>query len=678
MTSTEKRDRLGLRGQCVAEKYLVEDVIGDGGFGLVYRATHKILREPVAIKFFFALSSAPEHMREALLEGFVREGKLMSQLSTHSASIVQARDMGSLTLATGEWVPYLVLEWLDGQSLAATMDSELMLGKAPRTLRETIGVMDGCAQALALAHSLGVAHLDIKPDNFFVCASALEPGVAVKILDFGVSKVFDARHLRTADVVNEPLAMLTPDYAAPELFDPSLGEIGPQCDVFAFALVLLELLRGGIPVMSDGQERNLDDVNYIRGRCLDPEHRPTPRALGLQVDDEVEAVFARALALRVQDRFETVGDFWGSLCEVLGLVTHSHSSLGIVLDPGATQSVSDGAKSRVLSKASFPVPGYAGIGLGCAAVAGVLALLMTREVPEPSKTLRPTAPTQPIQEAPESTGSGARCPEGMEYVPGGRFYLGSDSDASALATSRPAHAKILEPYCLDRTEVTMAAYRACSSKGHCKRAYRKSWWRGAKAPEVEAYSVLCNENFDDRPEHPVNCVTWVQARDYCQVRGFRLPLESEWEFAARGSDGRVYPWGDAPPDASRANVCGGECAHWRQVNKLVAREPLYPIDDGYAGTAPVGKFAGGRAQWGHLDLVGNLFEWTASEYLAYPGAPPMKRGFSSEQEIKHVIRGGAFNSYNSDFADPALRFGLPDNTHSHGVGFRCAADPLEL
>lgn len=676
MTSSENSDRLGLRGQCVADKYLVDDVIGDGGFGLVYRATHKILREPVAIKFFFALSSAPEHMREALLEGFVREGKLMSQLSTHSASIVQARDMGSLTLPSGEWVPYLVLEWLDGQSLAATMDNELMLGKAPRSLGETIGVMDGCAQALALAHSLGVAHLDIKPDNFFVCASALEPGVAVKILDFGVSKVFDARHLRTADVVNEPLAMLTPDYAAPELFDPTLGEVGPQCDVFAFALVVLELLRGGIPVMSDGEERHLDDVQFIRKKCLDPSQRPTPRMLGLQVEDEVEAVFAQALALRVEDRFKTVGEFWSSLCDVLGLVTQSHQSLGVVLDPVAAQSIKARAHTKPPVPRRSPVSAYVGVGLGCATVAGVLALLMNRELPKEPKPERSGEETTSTASSAETRAEPSPCPPGMAYIPGGRFYLGSDSDARALATSRPAHAQVLEPYCLDRSEVTMSAYRSCSSKGQCKRAYRKSWWKGAKKHESKAYSVLCNENFDDRPEHPVNCVTWVQARDYCQIRGFRLPLESEWEFAARGSDGRVYPWGDAPPDATRANVCGEECARWREINKLVSREPLYLVDDGYAGTAPVGSFAKGRAQWGHVDLVGNLFEWTASEYLPYPDAPPIERGFSTEREIKHVIRGGAFNSYNSDFADPALRFGLPDQTHSHGVGFRCAADPL--
>lgn len=675
MSSTEIKDRLGLRGQSIAEKYLVEGVIGDGGFGLVYRATHKILREPVAIKFFFALSSAPEHLRDALLEGFVREGKLMSQLSTHSASIVQARDMGSLTLPTGEWVPYLVLEWLDGQSLAATMDSELMLGKPPRSLREVVGVMDGSAQALALAHSLGVAHLDIKPDNFFVCSSALEPGVAVKILDFGVSKVFDARHLRTSDVVGEPLAMLTPDYASPELFDPSLGELGPQSDVFAFALVILELLRGGIPVMSDGEGRHVDDVNYIRRKCLNPELRPTPRSIGLQVEDDVEAVFARALALRVEDRFQTVGEFWKALCEALGLVTQPQSAVGLVLDSVASRSTQSGVVSPVTVRASFPWTWHLGIGLGFVALAGALTFFLTREPPKKREVPVLGELTLPFEEAKTPVPDVARCPPGMDYVPGGRFYLGSDSDARALAAARPAHAQILAPYCLDRTEVTMAAYRGCSAKGRCKRAFRRSWWKGAKKNEARAYSVLCNENFSDRPTHPVNCVTWTQARDYCRERGFRLPREAEWEFAARGSDGRVYPWGDSPPDASRANVCGEECARWRDINKLPERKPLYLIDDGYAGTAPVGKFAAGTGQWGHVDLVGNLFEWTASEYLPYPGAPPGGRGFSTDKETKHVIRGGAFNSYNSDFADPALRFGLPDNTHSHGVGFRCATDP---
>lgn len=678
MNSTESKDPLGLQGQCVADKYLVERIVGDGGFGLVYRATHKILREPVAIKFFFALSSAPEHLREALLEGFVREGKLMSQLSTYSSSIVQARDMGSLTLPDGAWIPYLVLEWLEGRSLAAVLDSEIMMGRPPRSLVDAVRVMEGSAQALALAHSLGVAHLDIKPDNFFVCGPVLEPGVPVKVLDFGVSKVFDASRIRTSDTKSEPLAMLTPDYAAPEMFDPEYGELGSQSDVFGFALLIMELMRGGIPVMSDGDAALVGDVTQIRQRCLDPDKRPTPRNIGLQVEDEIEAVFAKALTLHSSDRYESMEVFWGELRRALGLVTTTHDVVEAELS--AIRSMTR-APTAAAQSTQMPGPqteirshrGYVAVGLGSLAVAGLVGAVMLN-ASSPVSTEKTTQPAAPVASI-AATQAQPQCPEGMIYVPGGRFFMGSDSDARALAAARPAHAMTLEPYCLDKTEVTVAAYRACSSQGLCKRAFRKSQWKGSSAQQRKAYSVLCNENFRDRPTHPVNCVTWIQARDYCKQHGYRLPLEAEWEFAARGSDGRVFPWGDHPPDAAHANACGAECTRWRELRGLKGKAPLYARDDGYAGTAPVGSFAPGAGQWGHVDLVGNLFEWTASEYLPYPLAQPAKLGFSAAKAIKHVIRGGAFNSFNANFADPALRFGMLDGTHSHGVGFRCAADP---
>src|SRR5678815_6168702 len=108
-------DPLGLSGQVLAEKYAVDRVVGSGGFAVVYRAHHKIWNQPVAIKFFSGLSSAPPDQREALREAFVKEGALLSELSSQTANIVQARDVGTITTADGQWLPYMVLEWLEGK-----------------------------------------------------------------------------------------------------------------------------------------------------------------------------------------------------------------------------------------------------------------------------------------------------------------------------------------------------------------------------------------------------------------------------------------------------------------------------------------------------------------------------------------------------------------------------------
>jgi formylglycine-generating enzyme required for sulfatase activity len=203
------------------------------------------------------------------------------------------------------------------------------------------------------------------------------------------------------------------------------------------------------------------------------------------------------------------------------------------------------------------------------------------------------------------------------------------------------------------------------------------WPQGSTAKDEwkesrEVHSKLCNENFAGRDDHPVNCVTWAQARDYCAQAGGRLPSEAEWEFAARGADGRVYPWGDAQPDEKHMNGCGTECAKWREGEGLPGGPTLYAADDGFPGTSPVGSFALGATKWGIDDLVGNVFEWTADDYLPYAteGAAPPPEGAP-----KKVIRGGAFNSTMPQFADPALRFGQEPEAHTHGIGFRCAADP---
>ena len=286
------------------------------------------------------------------------------------------------------------------------------------------------------------------------------------------------------------------------------------------------------------------------------------------------------------------------------------------------------------------------------------------------------------------------CPSGMAHVTGGKLYMGTDRDVPVLAPARPAHQVEVQPYCIDVHEVTVAEYRECSDLGECKRAHRTSEWpqpdheggddegsdgeETTRDPSQAAYDELCNESYDDRGDHPVNCVTWQQARHFCEQRGARLPTEAEWELAARGSDGRVYPWGDDEPDAVHMNGCGAECRTWRAARSLDETPVLYEASDRYPGTAPVGSFEAGRTQWGLYDMVGNVFEWTADRYAPYPGAPEPAEAEAEAQpeqvEGRRVIRGGAFNSFLADHADPALRFSQDERAHTHGIGFRCAAD----
>jgi formylglycine-generating enzyme required for sulfatase activity len=270
------------------------------------------------------------------------------------------------------------------------------------------------------------------------------------------------------------------------------------------------------------------------------------------------------------------------------------------------------------------------------------------------------------------------CPGSMALIEGGRFFMGTDAVKPVLAAANPAHKVEVARYCIDLHEVTTAEYEACSKSGGCKRAFKDSFWpQGSmKKPDWEkaraAYSPLCNAE-TDRLQHPINCVTWSQADEYCKEQGKRLPSEAEFEFAARGSDGRVFPWGDDSPDQQHLNGCGSECAAWRKTAGLPPVSTLYAGDDGFPGTAPVGSFPAGKTQAGLFDVVGNVFEWTADAYKPYPrpdGTDP-----AMPPHNNRVIRGGAFNSFEPEHTDPALRLPYDADAHTHGIGFRCAMDP---
>lgn len=296
-----------------------------------------------------------------------------------------------------------------------------------------------------------------------------------------------------------------------------------------------------------------------------------------------------------------------------------------------------------------------------------------------------TPPTTAASTAPASRAAGAalqppRCPGRMLYIEGGSFTMGSDSKRPALSLARPPHRVTLRGFCMDPHEVTAAEYGACSDAGDCTPAHRTAHFAeaGEAADAAAAGSqngALCNGGKPGRDQHPINCVSHAQAAEYCRARDGRLPTEAEWEFAARGPASRPFPWGDEKPARRRANACGRECERWHASlgAKNEASGSAYAGDDGYAGTAPVGAFPLGQTPEGIEDLIGNVFEWTAEGLYTYDREPSSDpRGPAHSESF--VIRGGNFNSTLREFLDPALRFAMHGDSHSPGVGFRCAAD----
>ncbi len=684
-----ERDPLNIVGQTVAEKYRIEKLVGEGGFAVVYRAQHTIWKKPVAIKFFNGLASAPVDQRDQFQEAFVQEGALLTELSSETAAIVQARDIGTLTLPDGQWMPFMVLEWLEGATLDALLESDRAAGKAPWSLSEVYALLAQVAAALDVAHGKGIAHRDIKPANLFVLNGDARGGrVGVKVLDFGVAKMMSDNTQLKAALAKTGMGVtsFTPQYAAPEQFTRSYGATGPWTDVYALALVAVEMLT--LRPALDG-----DDIVQLGFASGNPERRPTPRALGVAVPDAVEAVFQKALAVSPKDRFPRTADFWSALGAALGGERYSTvampPSISFGSQRGAPTAPTELAPSQPgvrptsttggSTAATGPGPGETKsktglVALGAVVVAGGIGaafFLKGSGEPASSAAARPVATVASVAPPPVASQAPvpAKCPDGMALIPRGQYFQGSDAK-DADANQKPAHNVTLDAYCIDLREVTASEYEACSSVGKCKRPSNEVDWPKITPADKKLYSPLCTFGNKEKADHPINCVSWEMARTYCKAQEKRLPTEAEWEYATRGPDGRIYPWGDDEPTAKHLNACGSECMDWGKKNG-VAMKALYPTDDGFPTTAPVGKYEAGRSRFGPYDVVGNVWEWVSDWYADY--TPEEKTNPAGpEGGERKVIRGGAFNGGYKEWLRPSFRYAQDPNALSYGIGIRCA------
>jgi len=251
----------------------------------------------------------------------------------------------------------------------------------------------------------------------------------------------------------------------------------------------------------------------------------------------------------------------------------------------------------------------------------------------------PAASTQPSPSA-TSAYPEVAAPEGMVYVLGGPLRVGRDDGEE---NERPAHVVNIKPFFIDRTEVTNEQYQKfVAETGYAA----PPSWKDNRFPE--GAETL-----------PVTDVTWEDAAAYATWAGKRLPTEEEWEFAARGPDDRrIYPWGEEWI-ADTANV-KADANDQRQL-------------------APAGQFPKGASPFGALDLSGNVWEWTASDYVAYPGGKITPRpGYTNLK----VIRGGSYDTIAKDATAtfrvgwPATRkdFPNPKDVDYSKTGFRTAQD----
>ncbi len=255
---------------------------------------------------------------------------------------------------------------------------------------------------------------------------------------------------------------------------------------------------------------------------------------------------------------------------------------------------------------------------------------------EPDEADHPPAPT-PTPKAPVIVKQTAVMKDGMVRIAGGRFTMGTD-DKKAPPSERPARVVTVGPFWIDKTEVTVGAYKACVDRGACPRPVKSS--------------SSCTFDLGD-PLLPVSCLPWTSAQAYCSAMSKRLPREVEWEMAARGTSPIRYPWGGAT-----ASGCGGAVTLATDSSQRSC---------GGKKPARVGTHPAGASPYGILDMSGNVEEWVADWYGEGVSELSPRAGAS------HVLRGGGWLSQPSQSKTTSRNWGSAREMGPN-VGFRCARD----
>jgi serine/threonine-protein kinase len=607
-------------------RYELLEELGRGAMGVVYKARDPEIDRLVAVKVLAVAPGLDPGAAQQHRERFQREARAAGRLA--HPNIVTIHDVGEDQGRT-----FLVMQLVEGQAL-----DRILRTRRPLPLAEALTIGEQVASALDYAHRHGIIHRDVKPANIL-----LSPEGSVKVTDFGIARITGAETTQAGQTLG------TPSYMSPEQVQGLT--LDGRSDIFSLGTVLYEVLSGERAF----QGETLSTIIY---RILHEEPIPL-RQLNPAFPEALETCLQKALAKDPGARFARATDLARDLRTAAEGKTVSApadiETRGTLRLPTQPPSPPHGGRRRLL---------WPALTAGIAAVAVAIVLLAvwgrasrkaerpaappiaqapvteagkTKAIPDEAvrkKTSAEAEPAKPSEERARTPGAiqrrGADDAE-MVYVPAGTFVIG-DTHGDGEDDERPTHPITLPAFWLDRTEVTNAQF------AHFARFTRD-------AREVKRETGV-TEGGKDR--YPVVNVPWRAALAYCRWAGKRLPTEAEWEYAARGSAGRKYPWGNT----------------WDERNARFAG------NHGSQGAAPVGSYPAGASPFGALDMAGNVWEWVSTLYMPYPYLASDGRENLSIQG-RHVLRGGSWflnpwdlRSSNREFGEPGYR--------SVYIGFRCA------